>query len=524
MTRWATVGPAAALLSMVCVVPAHAARGTAGEAARIQDLVERYAATGHFSGCALVARGDRVLYRGALGLANREWEIPLTPDARFMIGSLSKALTATVVLQLVQEGKLSLDTPLSDLLPEFPRDRGERITTRHLLTHTSGLGNHGQIPGFETRLERLPHSRAEMIALIGGMEMEGEPGESFAYSSFGYDLLAFACEHLEDRPFAEILERRILAPAGMGHTSLADPRSLEERRAAGYEYDLVPGFENASFVDASNMVGGGGVLSTVDDLHRWVRALSDGRLLPEPWLAEMQRSQVATDPGTGYGYGWFVSAAADGRGPELWHPGSTNGFTSFLSWTPDEDELVVLLSNVRSSVLWGNRRYKLGTLREGLRSILGGGTAAPPERSAVMAVSPVAMRSGGKAAVEAYRRLARDHEGDHYFDELELNLLGLHLLFKEGRAEDALEVLALNVEEHPDSYNVYDTMGYVLLQEGRTEEALACYRQGVAVFEADPAANEAYRSDYEKAVKRLAEADERPTRGRRPSRAGGASR
>ena len=201
-------------------------------------------------------------------------------------------------------------------------------------------------------------------------------------------------------------------------------------------------------------------------------------------------------------------------------------FTSFLSWTPDEDELVVLLSNVRSNVLWGNRRYKLGTLREGIRSILGGGTAAPPERSAVMAVSPVAMQSGGKAAVEAYRRLKRDHGGDHYFDELELNLLGLHLLFKEGRAEDALEVLALNVEEHPDSYNVYDTMGYVLLQEGRTDEALGCYREGIAVFEADPVANEAYRSDYEKAKRRVSEAGEKvsATRGRRGSRAGCARR
>jgi CubicO group peptidase (beta-lactamase class C family) len=501
--------------------------GDGGDGERIRSLVAAYADTGHFNGCALAARGDQVLYRGALGLANREWEVPLTPDTRLMIGSLSKAFTAVVVLQLVAEGRLSLDARLSELLPEFPRERGRRIKVRHLLTHASGLGNHGQLRDFESRLERLPHDRREMIALIGGMDELFEPGAGFGYSSFGYDLLAFACERIEGRPFGEILADRVFVRAGMSHTSLLDPKRLVSRRASGYEYDLVPGFENATFVDPSNMVGGGGILSTVDDLHTWVRALSEGRLLPDRWQREMRRRQIAIDGDESYGYGWFVSTAADGRGRELWHPGSTNGFTSFLSWTPDTDEVIVLLSNVRSNVLWGNRRYTLATLREGIRSILGGGAAALPVRSAVMAVSPIALHSGGRAAVEAYLRLKRDHGRDHYFDELELNLLGLHLLFREGRPGDALDILALNVEEHPESYNVYDSLGYALLQEGRTGEALACYREGIAVFEADPRANEAYRSDYEKAVARVAEdetAVDCATRGPRPSTAGHATR
>ena len=90
---------------------------------------------------------------------------------------------------------------------------------------------------------------------------------------------------------------------------------------------------------------------------------------------------------------------------------------------------------------------------------------------------------------------------EHYFDELELNSLGLQLLFGRNRTDDALMLLALNIEEHPRSYNVYDTMGYVLRRLGRTDDALACYRKGIAVFDADPVANEVYRSDYEKAVK-----------------------
>ena len=325
------------------------------------------------------------------------------------------------------------------------------------------------------------------------------------------------------------MKERVFTPAGMSHTSLPDLRSLEHRRAAGYEYDLVPGFENASFVDASNMVGGGGMLSTVDDLHRWVRALSVGRLLPEPWLAEMRRSQVAVDPDTGYGYGWFVSASPDGEGAGALAPGEHERVHELRLLGPPygragrSPEQRPVERPPRATAATSS-----ATLREGIRSILAGGTVAPPKRSAVMAVSPVAVASGGTAAVEAYRRLRRDPGGDHYFDELELNALGLELLFKQGRVDDALAILALNVEEHPDSYNVYDTMGYVLRQEGRVEDSLACYREGIAVFEADPVANEAYRSDYEKAVSAghgaAADVERSATRGRRRSRAGCARR
>ena len=218
----------------------------------------------------------------------------------------------------------------------------------------------------------------------------------------------------------------------------------------------------------------------------------------------MLRSQVPVSPDTGYGYGWFTSASPAGA-ERVWHTGSTNGFASFISWAPASDELVVLLSNVRSNLLAGNRRYKLATLEKDIRSLLAGGAAARPERSAVMAISPLALSAGGKAAVEAYRRLGRERAG-YYFDELELNALGLQLLFKRGRVDDALTILTLNVEQYPRSYNVYDTLGYVLRREGRTDEALDCYRRGIAAFEADPVANAPYRSDYEKAVKWVADA------------------
>jgi tetratricopeptide (TPR) repeat protein len=170
---------------------------------------------------------------------------------------------------------------------------------------------------------------------------------------------------------------------------------------------------------------------------------------------------------------------------------------------------------VRSNVLGGNHRYKLATLEKDIRSILAGGPGVPPRRSAVMTISPVAVASGGRAAVEAYRRLGREEGEEHYFDELELNALGLQLLFERNRADDALTLLTLNIEEHPRSYNVYDTMGYVLRRQGRTDDALACYRKGIAVFDADPVANEVYRSDYEKAVKLVSEGEAVPRAGGR---------
>jgi CubicO group peptidase (beta-lactamase class C family) len=495
----------ASVFLSVLLCPPVAAGPDQAMTGRIDALVRGYAAAGHFSGCVLVARGDEVLYRGAFGPANREWDIALTNDTRFMIGSLSKAFTAVAVLQLVQAGRLSLETRLSECLPEFPREQGERITIRHLLTHTSGIGHYGQAPEFERSLERLYHTPGEMIGYIGGIGLLFEPGQRFSYSSFGYDLLAYACERLEGRPFAEVLRERIFAPAEMRRTELADFRSVEPRRASGYEYDLVPGFQNASFVDSSNMVGGGGILSSVGDLHRWVQALSGGRLLGEPWRSEALGSQATVDARSAYGYGWFVSAGSDGEERERWHTGSTNGFGSLISLTPRAGRLVVLLSNVRSNVLGGNRRYKLETLKDDILSVLEARSYTLPRRSAVMEISRGALDADGGAAVDAYRRLKRDRAAEYYFDELELNSFGLQLLFKASRLHDAKAILALNVEEHPDSYNVYDTMGYVLRKEGRTAEALAVYRKGIAVFNAHPAANEPYRADFERAAKIVAE-------------------
>ena len=205
-----------------------------------------------------------------------------------------------------------------------------------------------------------------MIELIGGMGLLFEPGERFGYSSFGYDLLAFVCEHLDGHPFAEVLERRIFAPAGMSHTSLTDLRTVEERRAAGYEYDLVPGFENASFVDSSNVVGGGGILSTVDDLHRWVRALSGERLLPGSVAYRDAEPPGRGRPGHRVRLRLVRLGASRGRGTGT-GTRQTTGFTSFISWVPGRDDVVILLSNVRSNVLGGNRRYKLATLEKDIR-------------------------------------------------------------------------------------------------------------------------------------------------------------
>jgi CubicO group peptidase (beta-lactamase class C family) len=278
-------------------------------ASRIETLVHAYATAGHFNGNVLVARGDEVLYRGAFGPANREWPVPLTLDTRFMIGSLSKAFTAVAVLQLIQEGELSLETRLSECLPGLPAEQGERITIRHLLTHTSGLGHYGQVPEFEAGLERIRHSPAELLEYVGGIGLLFEPGERFSYSSFGYDLLAYVCERLSGRPFSEVLRERVFAPAGMSRTSLPDFRSLDDRRASGYEYDLIPGYQNATFVDSSNMVGSGGAQSTVDDLHLWVLALTRGRQLGEPWRTEVFRPQAPVEPGRAYGYGWFAQVA-----------------------------------------------------------------------------------------------------------------------------------------------------------------------------------------------------------------------
>ncbi len=134
-----------------------------------------------FNGSVLVAENGKVIYKKGLGLANMEWNIPNEPDTKFRLGSITKQFTSMLVLQLVEQGRLKLDGKVTDYLPDYRKDTGEKVTIHHLLTHTSGVPNYTAQPRFFEDVSRNPFTVEDFIRKYASGDLEFEPGSKFNY-------------------------------------------------------------------------------------------------------------------------------------------------------------------------------------------------------------------------------------------------------------------------------------------------------------------------------------------------------
>ena len=172
-----------------------------------------------FSGTFLMAAGDRLLIHKGYGLAERSHGAPNGPETLFAIGSITKLFTAILALRLEQDGLVDLDDPAGTYLPELPADKGDVLTLRHLLLHTSGIPHHFVgVPNYLLGVDQLNHSPREYIELFAGVPLAHAPGERFTYSSPGYFMLAAALERASGESYAELLDSRVTGPLGMTRT------------------------------------------------------------------------------------------------------------------------------------------------------------------------------------------------------------------------------------------------------------------------------------------------------------------
>ena len=146
----------ACLLAVLAVLAFQSAAFAQDKAAKIDQLISLYAKYGQFNGAALVADNGKIIYAKGAGLANMEWNIPNAPDTRFRLGSITKQFTATLILQLAEQGKIKLDGKITDYLPDYRKDTGAKVTIHNLLTHTSGIPSYTSLPGFLQNVSRNP--------------------------------------------------------------------------------------------------------------------------------------------------------------------------------------------------------------------------------------------------------------------------------------------------------------------------------------------------------------------------------
>jgi CubicO group peptidase (beta-lactamase class C family) len=315
--------------------------------ARIDALLEPLAndRTPGFS--VTVIKNGVVVYSACRGMADIERGISIGPRTAFDIASVSKQFTGLLAMILHQEGRLDYDAPVVRYLPELSRF-GPDVTVRHLLTHTSGL------PDYYDALTRSGapggwvSNRQALAFLAQWGEAEFPPGDRFAYSDVGYEMLALVLESAAGEPFGDLLRRRIFDPLAMSDTRLRDrPDVPVPDRARGYT-PLAQGFVPGPAHPLDCLVGSGAINTTVDDLRRWYGALDGERLVTRSTLSEALRPMRLNDGGeSAYAFGWFLKSDLWRR--RLEHPGSWNGYQAFVVRYPESRFTIVLLAN-RSDV------------------------------------------------------------------------------------------------------------------------------------------------------------------------------
>jgi CubicO group peptidase (beta-lactamase class C family) len=288
----------------------------------------------------LIARNGQILYQKGFGYADVGNRVPVTTDTKFRIGSITKQFIASAILRMQEEGKLSVEDKLSKYVPGFPR--GDEVTIRHLLNHTSGIRSYTGRPGF-LKYVTMPVSPAALVDTIKSYPYDFNPGDRYLYNNSGFFLLGYIIEKISGKSLADYLNENLFKPLGMNNTGVYTTTRLLDNEAYGYDRDSV-NIVKALNWDMTWAGGAGSLYSTVQDLYAWNEAVFNGKVLSaESMKAAFTPSVLNSGEKIDYGYGWSLS---DYRGYKfISHGGGLHGFLSFITRQPEEKTTVVVLCN-----------------------------------------------------------------------------------------------------------------------------------------------------------------------------------
>lgn len=452
------------LLVLIVCLSAGTHAFAQSHADKIDAMMKKFTEYGQFNGSVLVAeKGDVILKKG-YGYANIEWDIPNTSDTKFRLGSITKQFTSMLIMQQVEKGTIKLDDPIAKYLPQYPMPQGERVTVRHLLTHTSGTPNYTEFMNF--RRDRNAYPLDSLIATFSSRPLEFEPGSRYKYSNSGYAVLGAILQKATGKPYERLLADNILTPLGMKNSGYDHPEPIIKKRAAGYEKPV--NLENAAFLDMSVPFSAGAMYSTVEDLFLWDRALYGDALLSKT------AKELYFTPGLGhYAFGWVVDSTQVGNSTDsvltIMHGGGINGFNTLIVRFPAEQLLIVLLNNTGGA--------RLDEIRKAIAGILFDRPYDLPRKSIAEALARDIEEKGVPGALAEIPAL-KAKKTEYYLSEEEINRLGYQYL-QGKKLKEAIEVFKLNVAAFPESWNVYDSLGEAYLDDGQTALAIDNYEKSV---------------------------------------------
>jgi CubicO group peptidase (beta-lactamase class C family) len=488
---------------------ALACRGTSPPlSSKIDKLVNDYVVNHQFMGSVLVAEKGKVVFAKGYGLANVEQNIPNTPETKFMIGSITKQFTAMLVTQLAEKKFLSLDNKISDILPEFPRDIGEKITIEMLLCHTSGLILPEGIEKYYYA-SRKEDFLKEYLKQLSEEGLRFEPGKGYGYSNAGYFILGLIIEKVTGKSYEAVLAEQILKPLGMTQTGCDRKGLVVENRATSYQKlrdrYITWNEETNSYDPAVCPFGCGNLYSTVEDLFKFSKALATNRLLSKkymdmylkmrivrtrPTIPHISQELVRVFFGT-YGNG-FVGEISIIEDPDTkeketlyWHDGTYKLFRSNHFHYSGKDQVIIICSNcsfliegnemvLKIHQLLNNKPYDHILIKNSLTQYL---------------EEDVAMHAGIPAAVDEYFRFKNDTV--HFIvPEKEYFVAVGRQVAERGDWDDAIAIFQTVIPEFPGFWEAYDALGDIYIMKGDKELAIQSFKKSLELNPQNPYAME----------------------------------
>ena len=443
---------------------------------KLSEVMTTYHKYNMFDGAVLVAENGKVIYKGAFGLANREWNIPNTTDTKFMIGSISKPITATLIMVLVQKGLISLDKNLDDYLDEFKNKPAAKVTVRQLLNHTSGISNYDIIKDFFPRISRQNFSRSDYVKIYCDSALAFKSGTRYMYSSWGYFTLGYIIEKVTGKTYEQAMKDEIFDKLKMYNSGSYFHTQIVPKRASGYDYGF-GNFLSADFRDQSNTMGTGDIYSTVEDLFKFHLALTNNTLLNKELTQEMFTPGIKP---VKYGYGWFNQNFRYTPKDSIttnYHLGTTEEFNAFIIRIPETNSMAVILCNSATTDYLGIIKSLLKIMNS--KSVV----LKKPVNKEMENIIGIA---NAEKAVKAFKEMKTD-SANYYVDWVQMYYLGEKLLTL-NRFEDARVIAENNVVEFPDKDLIALSLANIYLALNRKGDAIKFYRK---TMQLNPVSDEA---------------------------------
>lgn len=288
----------------------------------------------------LISQNGNPVYRKAFGMANLELNVKMNPENVFEIGSMTKQFTSVSILMLLEQGKLGLQDEITKYIADYPT-KGHKITIHQLLNHTSGIKSYTRMRSL-FKVARNDMKPLELIDFFKNEPMDFNPGEEYKYNNSAYIILGYIIEKICGMSYADFIQQNIFDKLGMKNSLYASHTKLIPNRAAGYHKRKE--FINARYISHTLPYAGGSLMSTVDDLNIWQRALTNNLLLRKETLQKAYTNYTLNNgENINYGYGWNIKKIANKTSYE--HGGSIFGYKSMGVYIPSKELYVVILTN-----------------------------------------------------------------------------------------------------------------------------------------------------------------------------------